>query len=179
MRVRIIALAAFAALVATPAVAAEKIYSYDPANAQTRALVDNGLTFVFERNLFGFRMKELLATQASVAAEVEPAAERELGARLERLLPAGAGERALYRITDAEQGPAMIRVLCPGSTRAWLVFGAPRPRRDLTMHAIGDDPQTGAARYCTSLELTFRGEWLPPPPAPYIPDLPTFAPGRY
>ncbi len=162
------------ALAAPPAVAfaAEKIFSYDPANPQTRAYVDNGLTFIFDKGLLGFRVKEVLSTQAPAAARVEEAGEKELGVRLDRILPKEAYERALYRIVDEGQGPAMVRAFCPGSTKGWLVFGALRAREDVTVHALGDDPATGKAKLCASLAFTFRGEWTLPFRDPRQPDAP-------
>jgi hypothetical protein len=162
------------ALIAAPAaaLAAERIYSYDPANPRTRGYVDNGLTFIFDKNFLGFRVKEVLSTQAAASAKVEEVAERELGVRLDQILPKDAYERALYRIESDGQGPAMVHAFCPGSTKGWLVFGPLRPRQDVTVHALGDDPVTGKAKLCASLNFSFRGEWALPKGDPRMPDMP-------
>jgi hypothetical protein len=145
--------------------AGDRLYSYDPADAETRGRVDRGLTFLFDKGLFGFRVKEVMATQARASAFVEPVGEGELGERLDRLVPAGSGARELYRIVDREQGPGMVRAFCPGSSKGWMVFSPMRARSPLTVHVLGDDPSTGKAKLCTTLRFTFRGEWAPPPGA--------------
>jgi hypothetical protein len=161
--------------VAGPAWADKRIYSYDPADAPTRARVDNGLTFIFDKGVMGMRVREVLATQARARALVEPVGDRELGVKLEKVLPAGAAERELYAIADKDEGPAMVRAFCPGSTRGWLVFAPIRPRRSLTVHVLGDDGQ-GKAKLCTTLKLAFRGEWRTPNLNNPVPTLPPFVP---
>lgn len=159
------------AIIAAPsaALAAEKIYSYDPADARTRALVEQGVTLIFDRNLISFRIKEIRATQAAAGAVVAYADERELGAPLASLLPAGARERELYVITNEKEGAGMVRAFCPGSTKGWLVFSAPRQSRDLAVQVLGDNPAGGGARFCTTLKLTYRGEWALPLRDPLAP----------
>lgn len=145
-----------------PVEAAQKIYSYIPADAATRARIDSGLTFVFDKGLVGMRVKEILATEAKARAALKPVGDKDLGAPLAKILPAGAGERDLYEVTDEDQGPAMVRAFCPGSTKGWLVFGPMRARQDLIVHAIGDDPKAGAPHLCATLHFSFRGEWAIP-----------------
>ena len=144
--------------------AEQRVYAYDPADDTTQARLDSGLTIFFDRGLVGMRVREILATRARASVKVEPAGERELGARLETLLPKGAYERELYAIEDAAEGPALIRALCPGSTKGWLVMSPLRYQSALTIHALGDAPGGGAARLCATLNLNFRGEWRTPPP---------------
>lgn len=152
-----------AAFMATdPAQGAQKIYSYVPADAATKARIDSGLTFVFDKGMVGMRVKEVLATEAKARAGLEPVGDKQLGAPVARVLPAGAGERDLYQVTAEDQGPAMVRAFCPGSTTGWLVFGPLRARRDLVVHALGKDPQTGAPKLCATLNFSFRGEWAIP-----------------
>ena len=167
----LIAMALAALVASTPAAAASlKVYSYDPADAATKARVDNGLTFAFDKNLVGFRVKEVFATQAKASALVDPADEKELGAPLARLLPAGAPEHALYRVRNEEEGLAMVKALCPGSSRGWLVFGTLRARQGLTVHALGDDPaNAGKARLCATMNFIFHGEWVMPRSNPTVP----------
>ncbi len=164
---------------ATATLAAEHMFSYDPANAQTRALVDNGLTFVFEKSPMRFRVTEVLATQAKAKAALEPAGERELGASLNRLLPERAVEHDLYRITDQGEGPAMVHAFCPGSTKGWLVFGGVKARRDLVVHVLGDDPAAGKAKLCATLSFTYRGEWNMPNGDPRRSRNPPYATQRF
>jgi hypothetical protein len=142
--------------------AGQRIFSYDPADAATRARIDNGLTFVFDKGLFGMRVKELFSTQAAARAYVEPVDERELGERLDRIVPPD-GAAELYRIADREQGPGMVRAFCPGSTTGWMVFSPMRARSPLTVHVLGNDPAGGKAKLCTTLRMTYRGEWAAPP----------------
>ena len=142
--------------------AAQKIYSYVPADAATRARIDSGLTFVFDKGLVGMRVKEILATEAKARAGLIPVGDKELGAPLRSVLPEGAGERDLYEVAAEDQGPAMVRAFCPGSTRGWLVFGPLRARRGLVVHALGNDPQGGKPRLCATLRFEFRGEWAIP-----------------
>ena len=162
MPMRRLILAALGLAAATPSVAAEKMYSYVPADPATRARTDEGLTFVFDKGMMGMKMKIVMATQAHAEADVEPADERELGVRLDKILPEGAGERQLYAVKAENQGPAMVKAFCPGSTKGWLVFGVLRPRQGAVVQALGDDPTTGRARYCTTLKFDFRGEWRVP-----------------
>lgn len=156
------ALSALCLAVALPAHAGQRIYSYNPGDAATKAKIDSGLTFVFDRGLMSMRVKEILATEAKAEAQLDPVDERELGARLGELLPAGAGERDLYAVKAQNQGPAMVKAFCPGSTKGWLVFSPLRPRVGAVVHALGDDPATGKARYCTTLTFDYRGEWRLP-----------------
>jgi methionine-rich copper-binding protein CopC len=163
MRSLIVAALGLTALVSTSAQAAtEKMYSYVPADKATAARTDSGLTFVFDKGLMSMKMKLILATQAHAEADVEPADERELGVKLDKILPAGANERALYSVKDKAQGLAMVKAFCPGSSKGWLVFGALRPREGTQVQALGDDPITGKARYCTTLNFEFKGEWKVP-----------------
>lgn len=152
-----------ACLIATNALAADqRIYSYDPADAETRARVDQGLTLVMDKGVFSLTVREVLATQARAKAILEPAYERELGERLDRILPQGAWGNDIYRINDREQGPGMIRAFCPGSTKGWLVITPPKARRPVYIHALGEDPTSGKVKYCATLNLAFRGEWKLP-----------------
>lgn len=172
MRKPVLALLALSLLGASPAAAAEKMYSYDPADAPTKQRIDKGLTFIFDRGLFGMRVREVLSTEARVSAKLTPVNERELGAKLETVLPAHAYERDVYLIGDDNQGPAMVRAFCPGSTKGWLVFAPIRVTQPLTVQVLGDDQATGKPHHCATLSLAFRGEWrLQPlgPPVDYLP----------
>lgn len=163
MSFRALALAVVAvAVFAGEAQAARRIYSFLPADAATRARIDSGLTFVLDQGMFGARVEEILATEAKARAGLEPVSEKPLGLRLDAVLPKGSFERDLYAVKDEDQGTAMIRAFCPGSTHGWLVFGPVRARRNLVVQALGNDPATGKARHCATLSFTFRGEWAIP-----------------
>lgn len=153
------------AAIATPALAAKQgMFSYYPTDDATRQLADSGFTLVFDRAVMGgVRLKKIMSTEAPASADLDFADDRDLGVPLRSLI--GKSDASdLYVITDADQGPAMIRAFCPGSTKAWLAFGPVKVRRDLTINALGDDPKTGKARLCRTLEFTFRGEWKLPGP---------------
>ena len=159
-------LAAILALcaIATPALAASGMFSYYPADAATRELTDNGFTLVFDKAVMGgVRLKKLMSTETPASADLEPADDRELGVSLRSLI-GDSDANDLYRIADADQGPAMIRAFCPGSTRGWLAFGPVKARRDLEIQVLGDD-KAGKARKCATLQLRYRGDWNPRPPA--------------
>jgi hypothetical protein len=163
MRSLILASLGLAVLAVSPAYAAtEKMYSYTPADKATEARTDSGLTFVFDRGLMSFKMKIILSTQAHAEADVEPVTEHELGVKLDKILPAGFYGRDVYAVEDKAQGTAMIKALCPGSSKGWLVFEPLRPRVGTVVEALGDDPITGKARFCTSLKFDFKGEWKIP-----------------
>ena len=152
-----------AALAATAAYAADqRIYSYEPADKETRQRVDQGLTLVMDKGMFGMTIRQVLATQARATAILQPAYERDLGDRLDRILPKGAWGSDVYLVTDREQGPGMVRAFCPGASKGWLVITPPKARRPVAIHALGEDPASGKAKYCTTLSLNFRGEWKLP-----------------
>jgi hypothetical protein len=66
--------ALFAGLVlAGPAWAVKRIYSYDSANRVTEQMTEAGLTFVFDRTLMSTRVKEIIETNDVGHAEVRPA----------------------------------------------------------------------------------------------------------
>jgi hypothetical protein len=162
MRLAALTLAAALAIPAL-AFAAEGMFTYYPANDVARRLTDRGLTFVFDRGLLGaVRLTQVMATEAPAASDLEPASDRDLGVRIESLVGRESDARDLYAIKDTAQGPAMIRAFCPGSTKGWLAFGPVKPRRDVRVHALGDDPATGKARLCATMEFRFRGEWKMP-----------------
>jgi hypothetical protein len=149
---------------ATPAAAATGMFSYYPADKETRALTDNGFTLLFEKHaLGGVRLRTLMSTQARAQADLEPADERELGVSLRKLI-GDSDAYDLYRIGEADQGPAMVRAFCPGSTKGWLSFGPVKVRRNLEIRVLGDDPKGGPARACATLNMIFRGDWNPNPP---------------
>lgn len=158
MRICLTILAA-ASAVATPALAEQGMFSYYPTNDETRALADNGFTLVFDKGFMGaVRLKKIMSTEAPASAALEPAWERDLGVSLRELI-GRSDANDLYLIGQADQGPAMVRAFCPGSTKGWLAFGPVKVRRPLEIRAFGDDPATGKARHCATLQFAFRGEW--------------------
>lgn len=157
-----LALAGVLAAATAAHAADQRIYSYEPADQATRQRVDQGLTLVMDKGMFSMTVREVLATQARATAVLRPAHERDLGERLDRILPKGAWGNDIYAVTEREQGPGMVRAFCPGSSKGWLVITPPKARRPVHIHALGDDPASGKARYCTTLNLNFRGEWKLP-----------------
>lgn len=162
MRLLAATIAAF--VLAGPAAAATGMFSYYPADQETRALTDNGFTLLFDKRTLGaVRLRTLMSTQARAQADLEPAEERELGVSLRKLI-GDSDAYDLYRIGEADQGPAMVRAFCPGSTKAWLSFGPVKARRNLEIRVLGDDPKTGKARACATLNMIYRGDWNTRPP---------------
>jgi hypothetical protein len=138
------------------------IYSYDPADPETRAAA-GALTFEFNRRLVFTTVLRVLATEADAKAEVIPANERVLGpGGLTPLIGPHAIERDLYEIEPKEEGAAMIAALCPSSHRAWLAFGRLKVNHDLRIFVLGDNPATGSAKLCRTLAYSFHGEWAVP-----------------
>ncbi|WP_269715060.1 hypothetical protein [Caulobacter sp. NIBR2454] len=155
---RRLALAAIAAFVlASPAAAATRIFSYDPVSPDAKRLTGQGLTFLFETRLLGGgKVRKIMATAVPAAAEVKPAGIGPLkGAEI---IPAD-----LYEIDASKaQGKVYVRAFCPGSTRVWLAVGTLRHGYDLKVQVLGDDPAGGPARTCASMDFAFRGEWRLP-----------------
>jgi len=141
-----------------------RIYSYDSATPVTRKMTESGLTFVFEKTLMGTRVLGLVETHDIGAADVRPASAGDIGPGGLSVLGPGAHEHDVYEITRAKDGAALIRALCPGSERAWLVFGPIKADRDLRVDAVGRDPLTGKPRLCVALDYSFHGQWALPPP---------------
>ena len=138
------------------------IYSYDPADADTRHSA-GALTFEFNRRLVFTTVLRVLATEGDAKAEVMPASEHVLGpGGLSALIGSRAIERDLYEIQPKEEGAAMISALCPQSHRAWLAFGRLKVNHDLKIYVLGDDPATGGAKLCRTLAYSFHGEWSVP-----------------
>ena len=161
----VLAAVGLVAALASPALAKQKMYSYDAVSPNARALTGVGLTFQFQPKLMGAtKVERFMLTGRPGAAEVKPAGEGTLGkGGLAALIGPDAKERALYQITLKKDGDAFIRAACPNSTKAWLVLGPIRYGEDLRMHAIGDDPAApGRNRLCGTFEFRFRGEWKLP-----------------
>lgn len=157
-------LAGLAAVTAGPALAAERMISYDPASDDAKRLTGRGVTVIFRTVLTRQRVVKILATAVPASAELKPASHSALGGLADRDLG------ALYEIDPkAGQGAAYVRAFCPGSTRVWLSFNR-ISRNPLHIKAFGDDPNApGAARACADMTFRFRGEWALPgrgPPDP-------------
>jgi hypothetical protein len=160
-------LALIGALAAPGAQAAIHQYSYDPADAATRAAA-GGVTFMVNQTLFGgARVLKMRATEAKATADLERADPGSLGpGGLTRILGSAAPARDLYRIGSRDEGPAFVAALCPGSKRGWVALSPVRYGQEVLAVVIGDDPAGGAARACRKLAFTFRGEWRLPSGAP-------------
>lgn len=159
---RLLVGAAVAALLAGPALAAERMISFEPVSPDARRLTGAGVTVLFTDRLVGQRVNRLLATAIPAQANLKRASAKALGSlQVENL-----GD--LYAIDDkAAQGAVYVRAFCPGSKQAWLAFSRVG-RGELTVQALGDDPaKAGAARLCATMVFRFKGEWaLPPRTAP-------------
>lgn len=150
---------------AGPAAAGEeRVFSYDAVNDAARTLASGGLTFVFRKATFGgTRVLKVLSTQEKGTAELRPAAEKELGpGGVDGLVGAKVPEHDLYEIAPEGQGAPLIRAACPGSDRAWLAFGSLRSDRELVIHAIGRNAQSGKLHLCATLTFSWHGEWRLP-----------------
>ncbi len=143
--------------------AAIRIWSYDPANAETQKVAGR-LTFEFRQRFMFQTILRVLATDAQATAELKPESERQLGAGgLRPLIGPRASERDLYEIdAKQDQGEAMISALCPGARRGFLAFGRLRPFADMRVYALGEDAG-GAPRLCRTLDFNFHGDWRAPP----------------
>ncbi|MDO9223106.1 MAG: hypothetical protein Q7U20_05250, partial [Caulobacter sp.] len=164
-------LAAVAALIlstvaAAPAWAAPKrMVSYDSASPAARRLTGAGLTFVFTKSFLRTKIHAVRATAVAVGIVPRLSTDGEINRKLDALMGDQAGSGTLYVIDPgAQEGRVMIQAFCPGSTQGWLAIGAIGFRKDMTVHAFGDDPATGQPRLCAVMNFTFRGEWRMPGP---------------
>ncbi len=156
---------ATALVLAGPAMAAKRIYSYDSANPLTEQMTEAGLTFVFDHTFMSTKVLQILETHDVGSADVKPASEGELGRPgLSALIGADARERSLYEIEPQRDGRALSRALCPGADRVFLAFGPLNAAQPLRIHALGHDPKTGQSRLCITLDYAFHGEWAIGPP---------------
>jgi hypothetical protein len=138
------------------------LYSYDPADAETRH-ASGPLTFTVRKGLLHTTVLNLRSTEATATAYLRAADEKALGPRgLAGALGAEPAERGLYQVETKDEGAALISAFCPGATRAWMAFGPVKFDRDLTVRVIGA-PASGAPKLCRTLRFSFRGEWLLPP----------------
>jgi hypothetical protein len=152
-------------VLAGPAAASKRIYSYDSANPLTEQMTEAGLTFVFDRSFMSTRVLQILETHDIGSADLKPASESELGrGGLSALIGPDAPERALYEIEPKGDGRALIRALCPGADRVFLAFGPLKAEEPLRIRALGHDPKTGMSRLCITLDYSFHGEWALGPP---------------
>jgi hypothetical protein len=141
--------------------AAHKMYSYDPANSETRHAA-GGLTFEFEKKFVFNTILNLRSTMGQATAYLTPADERALGASLSSLIGDRAQERDLYEVKPEREGEALVSAYCPGSKRGFITFGRLRANRPLRVHVLGDNPAGGPARLCRTFDFTFHGEWQLP-----------------
>jgi len=143
------------------------LYSYDPADAETRHTA-GPLTFTVRKGLLHTTVLNLRSTEAAATADLRAADEKALGPRgLAGALGAEPAERGLYQVEAKDDGPALISAFCPGASRAWMAFGPVKFDRDLTVRVIGA-PASGPAKLCRTLRFSFHGEWLTLPTTPPI-----------
>ena len=161
MRLRAFALAVFAVIGVRSAKAdAMRLYSYDPANAETRAAA-GPLTFEFRQGLFRTTMISLRATEAQATAYLTPTNDKDAAAYGLKTLIASSFARDLYEVRGDQDGAALIAAFCPGATRAWMAFGRPHLGQGLRVLVLG--PAAGGAKVCRTLDFTFHGAWRAPP----------------
>jgi len=182
---RTAAVAALILAVAAPAwAAAKRMVSYDSASPAAKRLTGAGLTFVFTRSMLRTRILAVRATAVPVGIVPRPSTDGAVNRKLDALMGEDAGTGALYAIDpDVQEGRVMVQAFCPGSKTGWLSISPIAFRRDLRVHAFGDDPATGEPRLCAVMDFSFRGEWRMPGPvtagAPTASSAPTTAaPGR-
>lgn len=161
----IAALALSVLAIAGPAAARIRLYSYDPANAETREAA-GPLTFEFVQEMFSTKLLNVRSTEAQATADLKPASASELGpGGLSRLI-GNAPERDLYEVRQIDDGPALTSAFCPGSHQAWMVFPRLRFDRDVRVYVLGDAPVDAAdkrTRLCRTFDFSFHGEWIAPP----------------
>jgi hypothetical protein len=171
LRIGLIVCAIVASLGAPAWCASMHMYSYDPANADTRHSA-GALTFEFNRHLMFTTILRVMATEGDAKAEVRQASERDLGpGGLSALIGPHALERDLYEVQPQDEGTAMIAALCPQSHRAWMAFGHLKAYRNLRIYVLGDSSNAGSARLCKTLDYTFHGEWKGPSGPPINPGI--------
>jgi hypothetical protein len=155
--------AALLLLAATPAAAAQHIYSYDSNSPITEKMTEAGLSFIFDKHLMGVTVKRILETHNVGSADLRPVSESVLGrGGVEAVVGDDARERDLYEISEKGDGRALRNALCRGSDHVWLAFGRLKSGQDLRIRALGHDAQTGRTRLCVTLDYTYRGEWRLP-----------------
>jgi hypothetical protein len=157
-----VALACLSTLVmAAPAAAAVRMFSYDPADDATRKVAGD-LTFQFNQRLVFVKVLNIRSTEGRASADLKPADEHALGAGgLTRLIGSDGRERDLYEVEANAEGADMIHAFCPGSSRAWLAFGRLAEGEPLRVRVLGD-AAGGGAHLCHTLDFTYRGEWKIP-----------------
>ncbi len=159
---RVLAIVALLVLAPSARADAVRLYSYDPADPETR-IAAGSLTFEFRQGLFHTTMMSVRATEAQATAELQPVRESDLNVTgLTPLIGATATERDVYSIKSDREGAAMIAAFCPGSEKAWMAFGRPRLNRDLRVYVVGPSA-TGGVRLCRTLNFSFHGDWRLPP----------------
>jgi hypothetical protein len=140
-----------------------RMFSYDPADAETKAAA-GPLTFAFNQGLLKVRLLSVHATEAQATADLRPAGEKVLGpGGLDALIGKDANERDLYQVLPAEEGAALIAAFCPGAAHAWMAFSRPRLFQDLRIYVIGDGGAAKPTHICRRLDFSFHGEWKLPP----------------
>jgi hypothetical protein len=150
-------------VLAGPAEAAKRVFSYDPANDFT-ARTAGPLTFEFNQRLIFTTVLNIQSTQGHANAALKPVSEGVLGGGgLSGLIGSTSHERDLYEVVPVGEGADLIRAFCPGSKRAWLAFGQLAFEKDLRIQVLGDDPHGKHARLCETLDFSFHGEWKMPP----------------
>jgi hypothetical protein len=151
----------FAALGGSAQAASLRMFSYDPANSETRRAA-GPLTFQFRQKLVFTTILNMRSTMGQATAYLAPVDEKSLGVGLSKLIGDNAPERDLYEVKPEADGAALIAAFCPGSKRAFMTFGRMRYERPLRIHVLGDAPAGGPAHLCRTFDFNFHGEWQLP-----------------
>lgn len=139
---------------------AVRLFSYDPADAETRAAT-GPVTLQFRQGLIHVTIMNLRSTEAQATTDLVKAPDSAVGpGGLAPVLGKTEAWRDLYRVSAEDQGPAFIHALCQTSN-GWLAIGRPRYGQSLAVYVIGAEPD-GPAKLCRTLNYTFRGEWRAP-----------------
>lgn len=137
-----------------------RLFSYDPADAETQAAT-GPVTLQFRQGLIHITVMNLRSTVAPATTDLIRAPDSAIGpGGLARLLGKKEAWRDLYRVSADDQGPAFIHALCQTS-QGWLAIGRPRYGQGLAIFVIGAEAG-GPPKLCRTLNFTFRGEWRVP-----------------
>jgi hypothetical protein len=163
----LLAAVALSGLTATAAQAApaRRMVSYDSSSPEARRLTGAGLTFVFSKSWMRQRIWAVRATAVPVGVIPEPVRDGDTVNALDDLMGEDRGTGTLYAIDpEKDEAKVMVQAFCPGSRKGWLSISPIAHRRDLRVHAFGDDPATGKPRLCSVMDFSYRGEWRMPNP---------------
>ena len=146
-----------------------RLFSYDPADAETRNAT-GPVTLQFRQGLLHATVMNLRSTEAPATTELSRVPDNAIGpGGLARVLGKDQAWRDLYRVGDKGEGQAMLQALCQ-TPKGWLAIGRPRYGGELSIYVIGAGTD-GAPKLCRTLNFSFRGEWRVPKTGSFDPNL--------